>query len=179
MAAEARTRHLSECHLVSAAPGAKPLLPRASLSLLWPVLFSWPGCGLEPPSVLTCPSTRFSPPLRTWSNLRLSEGPNIHPAAGHHAALLPGKEQEGAQLPPAAFPGARLLPPSGDRARARQSRCEARRGRAGSCQGRRLFSKPPRFLEPEEATPMPLGALFACFLVLRFCGACQRCPYCS
>lgn len=41
-----------------------------SLSSLARIL-PWPGCGLQPPSVLTRISTRFLPPLRTWRNLRL------------------------------------------------------------------------------------------------------------
>lgn len=142
-------RHLSECHLVSAAPGGQApppadlslsLLPGPYSPLAW--VRSTAAIGADP---------HFHPVLASSQNLEKpqAEDPNIHPEAGHHAALLPGQEQEGAQLPPTAFPGARLLPPSGDCARAGKSRCEARRDRVG--QGRRLCFKPPRFLELPQA----------------------------
>lgn len=124
----------------SRGPLSLSLLPGPYSPLAW--VRSTAAIGADP---------HFHPVLASSQNLEKpqAEDPNIHPEAGHHAALLPGQEQEGAQLPPTAFPGARLLPPSGDCARAGKSRCEARRDRVG--QGRRLCFKPPRFLELPQA----------------------------
>lgn len=152
-----RPGHLSECLLVSAAPGGQAPppadLPLSSLARTLPR----PGCGLQPPSVLTRISTRFLPPLRTRSNLRLRIQTFIQRLAiMPRSFLVKSKKAHSYHQPPSPGPDYSLrleTVPAPGRAGAR---------RAGAGRGRDADSAPSHLASENQGRlpQRPSGALF-------------------